>query len=79
MSTVLEDEPLVLEQTDEATRCGFLLCERGATWSTIWTCGETIGYCDEHLRWAQRTQPVACACSDEFERPVIFIVLAVPL
>lgn len=79
MSVVLDAEPLVLEETDQALQCGYLLCEERATWSTIWTCGETIIYCEPHLRWAQHAQPVACACDDKIELPPIFIVMTVPV
>ncbi|QUE25550.1 hypothetical protein SEA_SADLAD_3 [Microbacterium phage SadLad] len=79
MSVVLEEEPLVLEQADDAIECGFLLCKERAVWSTIWTCGETTSYCDPHLRWAQRTQPVSCACPGVVREINIFIVMVVPL
>lgn len=77
MTMLLDAEPLLLEDADEATPCGFVLCEDRATWSTIWTCGEVITYCESHLRWAQRQDGVACVCV-EIPRTV-YIVMVVPL
>jgi len=77
MSTLLDAEPVVLEETETATPCGYVLCDERAAWSTIWTCGEATSYCDPHLRWAQRQDGVACVCV-EIPR-TIYIVMVVPL
>lgn len=77
MTMLLDAEPVVLEEIETTTPCGYLLCDEEAVWSTIWTCGETTSYCDSHLRWAQRQDGVACVCV-ETER-TIYIVLVVPL
>lgn len=78
MSTVLETEPVVLEDVDDPLICRYSGCGAGARWSTIWSCGETIVYCEDHLRWAQRMQPLACACDEEDYRP-IYIAMTVAL
>ena len=79
MSVVLDAEPLVLEEMDQALQCGYISCEERAAWSTIWTCGETTGYCEPHLRWAQRVQPVLCMCDGVEDEIAIVIMMTVPL
>lgn len=67
MSIVLDVEPLVLEETDQAEQCGWNGCEERATWSTLWSCGETWSYCVPHLRQVRRESEdpevgICCSC-----------------
>ncbi|QQO39405.1 hypothetical protein SEA_NAMAGO_4 [Microbacterium phage Namago] len=78
MSTLLDVEPILLEGADAATPCGYLGCEEVAAWSALFNCGETMSYCDAHLKWAQRQGSIACDCPDSMGY-AIWIVMVVPL
>lgn len=48
MSTLLEDEPIVVEETEEATPCDYDDDGAAATWSWLWSCGCVSNWCDVH-------------------------------
>lgn len=84
MSVVLDAGPLVLEETDQAEQCGWNGCEDRATWSTLWSCGETWSYCVPHLRQVRRESEdpevgIVCCCLDDGIAVRITIVAEVPV
>lgn len=75
---VLEDAPVIVPEHDEGVECEYLECHERAKWSALWSCGESIAYCDAHLAWAKAQTGIACACSETTTR-TITIVMVVPL
>lgn len=55
MSILLDAEPLVLAETEEATPCCFAYCDDEAVWSALWSCGESGDYCEPHLAEIRRS------------------------
>ncbi|QXN73931.1 hypothetical protein SEA_BLAB_4 [Microbacterium phage Blab] len=48
MSTVLDTEPVVLEELDFTPTCDWAGCSKDATWQVFLTCGCAGVICDEH-------------------------------
>lgn len=82
MSTVLDAEPIVLEQELTSVECFRHLCRSTARWSTIWTCGEVAPFCETHRIWAQeasRRDGIHCECPGVYDTRIIHLVAVVPL
>lgn len=82
MSALLDAEPIVLEQADVSVECGYNGCDARAMWSTFWSCGETLPYCDRHLAFIlQEAQydGVSCCCPGVDQVIHIYPVMTVPL
>lgn len=56
MSTLLEDAPIVVEETKEATPCEYD-AHAAATWSWLWSCGCVNNWCDKHdAQWLRESK-----------------------
>lgn len=71
MSTVLDAEPVVLEDLNLTPTCDCTGCSEAATWLTFLTCGCAGAVCDMHQQMqARKNRTERSHCSWCGERPV---------
>lgn len=80
MSTLLEDEPVVVDKTKEATPCDYDE-HAAATWSWLWSCGCVNNWCDHHdAEWRRAgASPGAVTMCPTPHRCVIHLMMREPI